>query len=292
MRGRVASQTEIAGRRHQGRAEMVHPDAVHDRSSRQRVVSSRRSPGPGQAGLRHRETASRLPPARIARNRRGTGSPGLLGLPRRKTRGSNGVGVSSRLMARAGAPGPVVSQFCTAFRSSCSFACEGRSGNRPKSPYGSMHDARRAVRAVEHLTQRLQRRIRQRLRHSPVKASATNSFLPESARRRSATAHIPVRPQPASAGGRSETCAKHREVDRLQRIRTGRGRGSRGCKPSDQPGRSLRKLSLRQCCKRMPQGKNRLVGPARSRQIDLPPDQHRRVQVIPSASNMNSSVLG
>ena len=120
----------------------------------------------------------RSAPDSTARNRRGTGSPRLLGLPRRKTRGSTGVGASSRLIARGGAPGPVVSHFCTAFRSSWSLACEGRSGKSPRSPKGH-DDIGRAVRAVEHLAQRLQSRHGKRLRRPPVERRAVAAVLPE-----------------------------------------------------------------------------------------------------------------
>ena len=103
MGRRLAPQAEIARSRDQRTAEMVHPDPVDESTGRQRVLAAGDGPRqlqPAAAVLKGFRSA----PARTARNRRGAGSPRLLGLPRRKTRDSIGVGVSSTLKALAVLP--------------------------------------------------------------------------------------------------------------------------------------------------------------------------------------------
>ena len=83
MRGRAAASAEVAGRRDQRLAEMVHPDAVDDDPAGERIVGRGDRPGeiePAAAvGKRQRWS-----PARTRRNCRGTRSPGWRGRPARK----------------------------------------------------------------------------------------------------------------------------------------------------------------------------------------------------------------
>ena len=180
MRGRFAPQAEIARGRDQRAAEMVHPDPIDESPGRQRIRRGWRSPAP----------ARDVPLPSSKRLPLGTGQHGeeparsgfaqVVGIAADKnTRLDRRACVSSRLKARAGAPGPLVSHFCTASRSSCSLACEGRSGKRPRSPIGEHRDVGRAVRAVEDLPQRFQGRHRKGLGRSSVECRASLGVLPE-----------------------------------------------------------------------------------------------------------------
>ena len=106
MAGRVAAQSEVAGRGDQPLAEVPQPGPVDQDPGGQRIL------GVGDR-LGHFEPAApflkrpAIGAGEQRRNRRGTALPGRPGLPRMKTCGSIGCPASYITMARAGAPGCV-----------------------------------------------------------------------------------------------------------------------------------------------------------------------------------------
>ena len=135
MGRRVAPQAEVARRATSGapkwciQTRLTITRAVSGLFGSTIALASSSRPLPSRNGLRS-------DPASTAGNCRGTASPRLCGLPRRKTRGSTGCGRSSSDHRPRGGPGAARPPLLDGLRSSFSSACDARSGSRSRSPIG------------------------------------------------------------------------------------------------------------------------------------------------------------
>ena len=222
MRRRFASHPEVARRRDQGCAAVVHPDAIDEGAGRQWVVAA--GDGVGQfepaAAVAERLSVGSSNGEETPRQ----GSPRLLGLPRRKTRGSTGAGEILQAHGPSRRAGALVSHFCTALRTPGAWLARGRSAKQSPGRHRGHRTSGRTVRAVEKPGDSASSAGTGSGRAPPVKRRRGVRRLARAARRCPAVARRPARPRPATGAAG----ARARGDDRVDRWRCQRRRSRVG----------------------------------------------------------------